>query len=119
MDVSFNLDDQIAQLEQRYAELKAYPLDTSPGAPPIPAQQTRITAWLAQINVELVYLKNIRANRAAASVTVSPPTQQEEDNLNDALEQLSIPIQRNEAFGNLLAAVTSILNAAGTIAGKA
>src|SRR5207248_3061375 len=78
MRITFDLNTQISQLQQRYNELQGYSPDTKPNAPSLLAQQTQITAWLASINQKLIYLRNILANRAASQVIMDPPTPQEE-----------------------------------------
>ena len=115
MAITFDLDEQIRELEERHSELQGYNFDASPRAPSLLAQQTQITAWLASINQKLIYLRNIRANRAASMVVVNPPTAREAQELNEALNRLLRPIQQNQAFANLLRIVTGLLDAMGTI----
>jgi CHASE3 domain sensor protein len=119
MKMTFDLDQQIAQLQQRFGELKSYSGDPSPTAPSLVVQQAKMAAWLASINQQLIFLRNKRANRVASQVVVNPPTVQEENDLTGALRTLSAPIRQNEAFSNLLSVVTELLNAAGTIGNKA
>ena len=115
MAITFDLDQQIRQLEQRRSELQRYNFDARPSAPSLLAQQTQITSWLASINEKLIYLKNIRANRAASMVVVNPPTAREAQEINEAMNRLLRPIQQNQAFGSLLRVATELLGAAGTI----
>jgi len=115
MAITFDLDQQIRQLEQRRSELQRYNLDARPSAPSLLAQQTQITAWLASLSQKLIYLENIRANRAASMVVVNPPTAREAQEINEALNRLIRPIQQNQAFASLLRIATALLDAVGTI----
>lgn len=115
MAITFDLDHQIRELERRRSELQAYNPDASPSAPSLLAQQTQITAWLASLSQKLIYLKNIRANRAASMVVVNPPTAREAHEITDALNRLVRPIQQNQAFASLLRIATGLLDAVGTI----
>jgi len=115
MAIAFDLDQQISELERRRSELQGYSFDTSPSAPSLLAQQTQITWWLASINQKVIYLRNIRANRAASMVVVNPPTAREAQEITEALNRLIRPIQRNQAFLSLLRVATGLLDAVGTI----
>jgi hypothetical protein len=48
-------------------------------------------------------------------VVVNPPTAREAQEINEALNRLVRPIQRNQAFGSLLRIATGLLDAVGTI----
>jgi hypothetical protein len=85
--ISIDLDRQITELERRRCELQGYNFDASPSAPSLLAQQTQITAWLASLNQKLIYLKNIRANRAASMVVVNPPTAREAQEISEARQK--------------------------------
>ena len=115
MAITFDLDQQIRQLEQRRSELQRYNFDARPSAPSLLAQQMQITAWLASLGQKLIYLKNIRANRAASMVVVNPPSARDAQEINAAMNRLLRPIQQNQAFGSLLRVATELLSAVGTI----
>jgi tRNA1(Val) A37 N6-methylase TrmN6 len=115
MAITFDLDQQITELERRHSELQGYNFDASPSAPSLLAQQTQITVWLASLDQKLIYLRNIRANRAASMVVVNPPTAREAQEINEALNRLLRPIQQNQAFASLLRIATGLLDAVGTL----
>ena len=48
-------------------------------------------------------------------VVVNPPTAREAQEINDALNRLLRPIQKNQTFASLLRIATGLLDAVGTI----
>ncbi len=114
MAVNVDLDSVILDLESRYDDIRKYTLDTK--GPPLSQQRDQITEWLTALSKDITVLSAIRANQAAAQVTVMPPTPQDEAQLRAALSALSVRIQNNQAFNNFILAVTGALGAADTAA---
>lgn len=115
MSVTVDLDVQIAALQARWNELKAYPLDPNDPNTSIPKQRRQLTVWMSEINQDLLSLEGIRAGLKAAATTVTPANPADEVQLNAALSTLSVSIKQNQAFSNLIGAVTALLGAASTL----
>lgn len=117
--VTFNLDDQIAQLELRVGELRQI-RDMPPGETALERNRTadRAAFHIAQFEGLLLALRRSRANRAAALVTVDPPTEDERRALQGALGDLGRAIQRDQTASGILTTSTSVLNAATLISAR-
>ena len=117
MPVTIPLDGVIQELQARFDDVRNYVLDSN--GPDFSKQQEQITEWLTAISKDITVMSAIRANLAAASVVVNPPSASDIQQLTDALKLLSVPIQHNQAFNNFIAAVTGVLGAADTVGSSA
>lgn len=119
-DISFNLDDQIANIIKRREELNECWIDP-PGPTPDEksVQRDEIEVWRSQLTEERTSLERIRANRDAAEVIVRAPTDAERNRIETALKDLNRVIQRTQTFIKITENVTAILNAIGSIEGVA
>ena len=117
--VTFNLDDQIAELGRRLGELRQI-RDSPPGESALERNRMaeRMAFQIAQLNELLLALGRARANRVAASVTVEPPTEEGRRALEEALSNLGRAIQRDQTASAILIASTSVLNAANLISAR-
>lgn len=112
-DITIDLDAQINTLRKRWDELKELWPDP-PG--PTPDEQTdqrdRIVFWMTRINEKKLALGRIRANNRAAQVTVRGLSNEEREQAEEALDNLSQVIQRAQIFTEILLTVTTILDSA-------
>lgn len=119
-ELTVDLDAEIKKLKTRWDELnKLYPNPPGPTADEKDDQRSQITFWMTQINLKVFALERIRANKAAAQVTVRGLTSEEIDSAEKAMTALNKVIQRAQTFNEILTTVTAILNGANTVIGAA
>lgn len=115
-ELTVNLDTEINKLKTRWDELnKLYPNPPGPTADEKTDQRDQITFWMTQINLKVMALERIKANKAAAQVTLRGLTPEEIDSAEKAMSALNKVIQRAQTFNQILTTVTAILNGAYTV----
>jgi hypothetical protein len=79
----------------------------------------KIVFWIGEINQKVTALERIKANKAAAQITVRGLTSEEIDRAQKAMSALNKVIQKAQTFNQILTTVTAILNGANTVIGAA
>jgi hypothetical protein len=111
-----DLDAEINKLQTRCDELnELYPNPPGPTADEKTDQRSKITFWMTQINLKVTALQGIKANKAAAQITVRGLTPAEIDSADQAMAALNKVIQKAQTFNEILTTVTAILNGANTV----
>jgi hypothetical protein len=115
MDI--NLEQIIALLNQRFDELNNYSFSE-----PDPVERNRKVLELhkraTDLNEEITKYERIRANSAAATITINPVSDQERQELESALNSLNNAIQQDEVWHRALGLATALLEAAAKIRSK-
>jgi CHASE3 domain sensor protein len=119
-DLLINLDEEINKLRSRCGELdKLYGDPPGPTQEDIINQMDKIVFWIGEINQKVTALERIKANKAAAQITVRGLTSEEIDRAQKAMSALNKVIQKAQTFNQILTTVTAILNGANTVIGAA
>jgi len=119
-DFFLDLDREIAELKQRSDELDAlWPNPPGPSANDKADQREQIQAAMQEISNRLLTLRTVRLNKAASRVTITALSEQEYNEIQSALADLSRVIQREQTFAQSLETITAVLNGAGKVAAKA
>ena len=106
-DFFLDLDREIAELKQRSDELDAlWPNPPGPSANDKADQREQIQAAMQEISNRLLTLRTVRLNKAASRVTITALSEQEYNEIQSALADLSRVIQREQTFAQSLETIT-------------
>ena len=112
MDI--DLDEIIKSLKKRFEDLRNYfPVD--PNSKVLLQKRAEKDRVMADINEEIIEFARIRADTKGSKVIITPVSEAERTELEDALRDLDVAIRSDEVFHRAIAIATAALEAGGKL----
>jgi DNA repair exonuclease SbcCD ATPase subunit len=103
------LQEAIKKLNDRYEELKDFTLGLSS------SKKLEMLDQLDLLNIKITRMESVLNHIQAAAVTVTPPSTEEEEELQEAIGELSQSVAKDEQWSAAVKLTKSFLAAARTI----